>query len=464
MEIKKVKLSALKLNDRNPRLIKDFKFQQLVKSILTFPKMLELREIVTDEAMMVLGGNMRLRALQHIAKMTEQELRQHLKSYDREELTDYWMTWHDCPMENVKIARGLTDEQKQEFIAKDNVAYGEWDWDMLANEWDMEDLKDWGVDIPVDWGNDAESKEMEKEAEEDDTEEVGGVKMTDRYLIPPFSILDTRQGYWQKRKKQWIAKDIESGDGRDDNLLSLKHIYKNGTSIFDPVLCEIAYRWFCVDGGFIYDPFAGGSVRGVVASLLGYKYKGIELRQEQVDANRRTAEKLNVTPEWICDDSQNADKYIEDDSCDMILSCPPYADLEVYSDDPRDISNMNYEDFCDAYKRIIDIAVRKLKNNRFVVWVVGDVRDKKGYYRLFVDYTKKCFSDNGLYFYNDMILCEKIGSSVIRANGLMRSRIIPKVHQNVLVFYKGDKKEIQKNFPPIDFSEIEDMFNETESQ
>lgn len=171
MEIKKVKMSALKLNDRNPRLIKDFKFQQLVKSILTFPKMLELREIVTDEAMMVLGGNMRLRALQHIAKMTEQELRQQLKSYDREELTDYWMTWHDCPMENVKIARGLTDEQKQEFIAKDNVAYGEWDWDMLANEWDMEDLKDWGVDLPIDWGNDTESKEMEKEAEEDDFDE-----------------------------------------------------------------------------------------------------------------------------------------------------------------------------------------------------------------------------------------------------------------------------------------------------
>lgn len=154
MEIKKVKLSALKLNDGNPRIIKDFKFQKLVKSILTFPEMLQLREIVTDEAMMVLGGNMRLRALQHIAKMTEQALTQQLKSYDREELTDYWMTWHDCPMESVKIARGLTDEQKQEFIAKDNVAYGEWDWDMLAKEWDIEDLKGWGVDIPVDWGED----------------------------------------------------------------------------------------------------------------------------------------------------------------------------------------------------------------------------------------------------------------------------------------------------------------------
>ena len=152
MEVKKVKLSALKLNDGNPRIIKDFKFQKLVKSLLTFPEMLELREIVTDETMMVLGGNMRLRALQHIAKMTEWEMTQQLKQYGREDLEEYWIAWHDCPMESVKIARGLTDEQKKEFIAKDNVAYGEWDSDMLANEWDMEDLKDWGVDIPVDWG------------------------------------------------------------------------------------------------------------------------------------------------------------------------------------------------------------------------------------------------------------------------------------------------------------------------
>lgn len=298
--------------------------------------------------------------------------------------------------------------------------------------------------------------------------------MTDRYLIPPLSILDARKGYWQKRKKQWIVKGIESGEGRKEELLG-KGLQKmlltshpntslTGTSIFDPVLCEIAYRWFCVDGGSIYDPFAGGSVRGVVASLLGYKYKGIELRQEQVDANRRTAEKLNVNPEWICDDSQNADKYIEDNSCDMILSCPPYADLEVYSDDPRDISTMQYDDFCDVYKRIIDIAVKKLKNNRFVVWVVGDVRDKKGYYRMFVDYTKKCFADNGLHFYNDLILVENNPMASPRINGCFKNRVIPKIHQNVLVFYKGDKKEIQKNFPPIDFSEIEDMFNETESQ
>lgn len=171
MEIKQVKLSALRLNPDNPRIIKDEKFKKLVKSILTFPKMLELREIVTDETMMVLGGNMRFRALQEIASMTENEIKSRLKQYGREDLTDYWIAWHDCPMEIVKIGIGLTDAEKKEFIDKDNLSYGEWDWDSLANQYDIEVLQDWGHDVPIDWGNDAESKEMEKEAEEDDFDE-----------------------------------------------------------------------------------------------------------------------------------------------------------------------------------------------------------------------------------------------------------------------------------------------------
>lgn len=256
MEIKKVKLSALRLNPDNPRIIKDDKFKKLVKSILTFPKMLELREIVTDEAMMVLGGNMRLRALQHIAKMTEQELRQQLKSYDREELTDYWIAWHDCPMETVKIGIGLTDAEKEEFIDKDNLAYGEWDWESLANRYDIEVLQDWGHDVPVDWGNDTESKEMEKEAEEDDFDEekdavepicqrgdiwmlgqhtlmcgdstseedvarlTGGEKMDLWLTDPPYNVnYSSKNQYLNKmRKGNCVQKDIESDNMSDDEF------------------------------------------------------------------------------------------------------------------------------------------------------------------------------------------------------------------------------------------------------
>ena len=163
-------LKALRLNDGNPRIIKDYKFQKLVKSILTFPEMLALREVVVDETMTVLGGNMRLRALLHIAQMSEQELRQQLKRFGAEQHTDYWVAWHDRPTADVKIARGLTDEQKKEFIVKDNVGYGEWDWDMLANEWDVEDLSDWGVDLPIDWGEKAQERKDKEDGEMEEYE------------------------------------------------------------------------------------------------------------------------------------------------------------------------------------------------------------------------------------------------------------------------------------------------------
>ena len=171
MEVKKVKLSALRVNPDNPRIIRDEKFKKLVKSILTFPKMLELREIVTDETMMVLGGNMRFRALQEIASMTENEIKSRLKQYGREDLTDYWMTWHDCPMESVKIGIGLTDAEKEEFIKKDNIAYGEWDWEALANQYDIEVLQDWGLDVPIDWGTSNTSSASSEKSDDEIYEE-----------------------------------------------------------------------------------------------------------------------------------------------------------------------------------------------------------------------------------------------------------------------------------------------------
>jgi len=116
---KKVPVDSIVPNNDNPRLIKEIKFKKLVQSIKDFPEMLELRPIVVDEAMMVLGGNMRLRAI--IEAGIEQ-----------------------AP---IKIAKGLTEEQKKEFIIKDNSNFGEWDWDELSNNWDEYKLNEWGLDV-----------------------------------------------------------------------------------------------------------------------------------------------------------------------------------------------------------------------------------------------------------------------------------------------------------------------------
>lgn len=118
-----MKLSEIKANPNNPRVIKDEKFAKLKKSIHDFPKMMELRPIVVDSTMTILGGNMRFRALQDLG-------------------------YKEIPKEWVKKADKLTDEEKQRFIIEDNVGFGEWNWEQLANEWDAEKLKEWGLDMP----------------------------------------------------------------------------------------------------------------------------------------------------------------------------------------------------------------------------------------------------------------------------------------------------------------------------
>ena len=142
MKTEKVSISQVKTNPNNPRLIKDDKFKKLVSSIKEFPEMLEIRPIVVDNDNVVLGGNMRLRACK------------------------------EAGLKEVHIIKAdqLTEKQQREFIIKDNVGFGEWDWDDLANEWDIDELEDWGLDLPVDL------KVEELEAEEDDYEMPNEIK------------------------------------------------------------------------------------------------------------------------------------------------------------------------------------------------------------------------------------------------------------------------------------------------
>lgn len=210
----------------------------------------------------------------------------------------------------------------------------------------------------------------------------------------------------------------------------------------------------------MFDPFAGGSVRGVVASLCGLDYLGIDLSEKQINANTGISDALGVFPAWHCDDSRNADKYIEDNTADLIFSCPPYFDLEQYSDNPRDLSNMSYSDFLTAYNEIITLSCRKLKENRFAVFVVGDVRNKLGFYRDFIGDTKRAFFDNGLSLYNDVVFLEQYGTAPMRAAlQFDRGRKLVKVHQNILIFYKGNPQKVKEIFnEPFCFADLE-QFN-----
>lgn len=359
-----------------------------------------------------------------------------------------------------------------------------------------------------------------------------------KFVIPPFSVLDAKQGYWQERKRQWLALGIKSELGRGEGITwgdsdamrdgALNHYRKrekavtftnqsglnaimrqkkntmagksnllghpdttgdltfydqkrkaekklgrelsleefrdkhyipaegeiqSGTSIFDPVLCEVIYRWFSPEGGKVLDPFAGGSVRGIVANYLGREYTGIELSSPQVKANIEQGREIlpDKMPTWIEGDSRNIPELVSG-QFDLVFSCPPYYDLEVYSDLPQDLSTLvSYDKFLESYHQIIGRAVRSLKPNRFACFVVGDIRDKAGFYRNFVSDTIAGFQAAGAKLYNEIILVTAIGSLPVRITKQFQSgRKIGKTHQNILVFFKGNPKLIKSNFGAIE--------------
>ena len=171
METERVKISQLHVNEQNPRSCTDKQFEKLVRSVITFPKMLEVRPIVVGDGGVALGGNMRLRALQAIATMTDEEIMRHIEQsakyngrpeVERDALLRYWQKWQHAPMVSVARTDNMTEDERREFIIKDNVGFGAWDWDMLANDWDTEELDDWGlsawVEQPTDEVGDMDGK------------------------------------------------------------------------------------------------------------------------------------------------------------------------------------------------------------------------------------------------------------------------------------------------------------------
>ena len=276
--------------------------------------------------------------------------------------------------------------------------------------------------------------------------------LTEKFILPPFTLLDTRQGPWQERRRMWGLLGMQSELGRPAHNMAIEaeHIGEqygrksmDSVSIFDPVLCEIMYKWFCTPGGTVLDPFAGGSVRGIVASKLGYRYNGVELRQEQVDANVIQGESIlkSTVPvaRWICGDSLQVQQ-LAPAEYDFIFTCPPYGDVEVYSDDPRDLSTMPYVRFIANYRLIIERSCSMLRNDRFACMVVSNFRSSgEEYLHDFVGDTITAFRRCGLELLNEAILINSLGTLPIRAaRGFKRSRKLGRTHQTILVFCKGD--------------------------
>jgi DNA methylase len=382
--------------------------------------------------------------------------------------------------------------------------------------------------------------------------EIADRKLATRFGVPPFTVLDARQGYWRQRKNAWLQLGIQSEIGRssdpdnkgDELRGTMTHItagtapeiaarfmqcnsggkrlatlpaaglrddafaqalrdksigarrlgaeeiaaqgssglsgltygaapaaafdyYRvkegakesstvSGTSVFDPVLCELFYSWFTPPGSTVLDPFAGGSVRGIVASRLGRRYVGIELREEQLDANQEQACDIcrpdDPVPRWLLGDARDVVALAGSmGPYGGMLSCPPYGSLERYSDDERDLSTLDWPEFASEYRKVITACCALLAPNRFAAFCVGDFRDKAGAYRCFPEYTAACFAAAGLTKYNHFILVTPAGSLPLRVGAQFSAgRKAGTSHQHLLVFVKGDGRAAADACGPVD--------------
>lgn len=343
----------------------------------------------------------------------------------------------------------MTDEQRRAYMLVHNKLTMNTDFDVdlldieLDNILDI-DMADFGFDL-----SDAGTLSPY------DSDEPHG-KLTDKFVVPPFSVLDARQGYWKERKQQWLEITGDLSETRDGEFGKISNgvitEINGGTSNFDPVLAETMMKWFCPTGGHILDPFGGEQTKGVVAGELGYKYTAVEFRQDQVDLNNKHTEKYDDVS-YVCGDSNNISKLIEKRGFDFCFTSPPYYDLEVYS--KEDMSALGtYGEFMEQYYNIFQQCYDMLDDDTFLVIKVGEIRDKKtGIYRNFVGDTITAMLKCGFKYYNEIILVTAVGTLPLRVNKSMQTRKVGKVHQNVLVFYKGDPKKISTKFPVLQYDE-----------
>ena len=315
-----------------------------------------------------------------------------------------------------------------------------------------------------------------------------GTLLTDRYLEVPISVWDAKRGRWQERKRLWRAL-LGDAIGRPTDLITESASYdmqfyqRKGqkekelgrlmsttefrdnhwdgrsfptTSRFDPVLAEVAYTWYSPPGGLVYDPFAGSQERGVVAGMTGRRYVGIDLSGDQVAHNRQIVVDKNLDAvRYIQGDAQQAASLFPDEQADLVFACPPYWNLERYSDDPADLSNMSLDEFLTAHQRVVEACVGKLADDRFAVWVIGDIRGKDGRYLGLPNEVRRHFEAAGVWLHSEQILVRVMGAMAVRVRKPFEAKRSTGLnHEHVLVFCKGDAAKAAQAMGPVEISEL----------
>ena len=451
MKLEKIKITDIVPADYNPRLISESEATKLKNSLSTFGLVDPI--VINLKNNHIIGGHQRFSALLDLGYDEPLQLI---------ELGDIGWAF---PSTELEVKDDL--HEKSLNIALNKIS-GEFDTikleallTELASEMDdleitgfsLDDLDELSEQISHDIDDNLSDIDNKYDYDISDGEKDS---LSRDFIVPPFSYLDSKSDTWKKRKDWWLritgdlseTRDEEFGTFTDSPLL--KQI-NGATSNFDPVLAEIICTWFSCPETIILDPFGGEQTKGVVAGQLGIPYHAVEFRQDQVDLNNeKTKEYEDV--HYYCGDSNDIDEIVPKLDYRLCFTSPPYYDLEVYS--KEDLSALGtYDEFMEQYRNIFTKCYNLLADNSFLVVKVGEIRNKKtGQYRCFVADNIKMFEDIGFKFYNDIVLLNAIGTAPIRARGYMKHRKVAKLHQNILVFYKGNLKEISTHYPN-DFGE-----------
>lgn len=263
---------------------------------------------------------------------------------------------------------------------------------------------------------------------------IDKLSMKDRIGFLPLSIW---QPDWIKVKK---LKGIigDTGQARElinDSVVTRLPGFDSGASIFNPHLAQMILAAYCPKAANIYDPFAGGGTRALIAASMGHKYYGVELRSAEVERIREVGKSLDKKFHVRQGDSQIYE--FDNGFFDFSFTCPPYYDLEVYSNDKLDLSNApSYEDFLNGIESTLEGVLSGLKKDGLSIWVVGNFRDKKGNLRHFSGDLIQKAKDVGFVLHDEIIWWGASGSAAQRVKLFAANRKSVRVHEYIVILRK----------------------------
>lgn len=384
--------------------------------------------IVLDKNNILVAGHTRLEAIAKVRSEVGQFLE--MKSNKGEVI-------EKIDLDNIQavLADTLTDAQIKAFRLADNrvAEISTWDSEKLRDELLSLRTLDFDLSLTAFTKRELYNKQLTPK-------EKVALMAKDILFIPAFSIFDGRSGIWQERTRKWreiLTKDLQ-GESREKVLASEEGIYgsEGDVSLFNPTLAEVLVRAFTKEGDKVIVPF-GELTKVAIPGLYNRDVTGIELRKEQVDLNNKITGQLGLTNvNTIEGDALNENLYPE---ADFIYSCPPYLDLEKYSELKEDLSNQSEAEFFTSMQKFIQICYKKLKNDCFFVLIFGNIRRPDG---SIVDITSKVSelaTKEGFKLYNDIVYLQPLGTSSMRSSQFVKTRKVVRNHEKVLIFKKGEE-------------------------